>query len=147
MNLRDAPNRPSDINVPKSFQVEDFREETKELFSKYKKYTSSTVLGKIEDQMIEIFIETLTKPFSAKLKTKYALHHVFNMFTLDTFQYEAVTFCKTVEREVFRLFSNTSKYLVVTSSTESFLSSTRRSSSRQWGSAGSSQLCEVLILS
>lgn len=134
MNLTVAPNRPSDINVPKSFQVEEFREEIKELFSKHKKYTSSTVLGKIEDQMIEIFVETLIKPFSAKQKTKYALHHVFNMFTLDTFQYEAVTFCKSVEREVFLLFSNTSKYSVVTSSTESFLSSTRRSPSRHWRS-------------
>jgi hypothetical protein len=102
------PNRPSDIVIPKSFQVEDFLEEIEELFTKYKKYTSSTVLGKIEDQMTEMFIETLTKPFTSNLKTKYALHHVFNMFPLDTFQYEAVTFCKAVERQVFQLFSNLS---------------------------------------
>jgi hypothetical protein len=129
MHLLAPPNRPSDIILPKSFQVEAFREEVEQLFTKYKKYTSSTVLGKLEDQMTEIFVETLTKPFNSNLKTKYALHHVFNMFPIDTFQYEAVTFCKAVELEVFHLFSNISHYLSGSTTTWTFLSPSSRCSS------------------
>lgn len=100
------PNRPSEIKIPKSFQIEEFEREVDELFAKYKKYTSSTVLGRIEDHAAEVFRENLMRPFCKDSnKVKFGIHHLLNMYPLKTFRFEATTFAKTVEREVLIYFS------------------------------------------
>lgn len=95
------PIKPSEITIPKTFQVAEFEREVDELFTKHKKYTSSTVLGKIEDYTAEVLREHLMKPFNKDPnKIKYGVHHLLNMYPIETFRYEASTFAKTVEREV-----------------------------------------------
>jgi hypothetical protein len=100
------PNRPSEINFLKAITTEEVQElkaKMAKLFSQYKKYTSSTDLGRIEDQMTEAFLDALMKPFNPDSKIKPALHHLLNMFPLETFRYEATTFVKAVESEVNHL--------------------------------------------